>query len=139
VGRAELQRVIEEGLELDLGVAQHIGIRRAAGRVLAQELGEHAVLVLGGEVHGLEFDPDHVRGRGRVDQVLPRRAVLVIVVVLPVLHEETDDLMALLFQQMRRDRRIDAARHADDDTGTHARSTEGCACTMSSGKRRPVR
>ena len=43
---AQAQRVVEKGLELDLGVAQHVGIGRAAGLVLAQELGEHAVLVV---------------------------------------------------------------------------------------------
>jgi hypothetical protein len=47
---AQAHRVVEEGLELDLGVAQHVGVGRAAGLVFAQELGEHAVLVLGGEV-----------------------------------------------------------------------------------------
>ena len=57
----------------------------------------------------------HVGDRGGVDEVLARRAVLVVVVVLPVLHEEADDLVALLLQQPRGDRRVDAARHADDD------------------------
>jgi hypothetical protein len=47
---AQLHGVVEEGLELDLGVAQHVRVRRAAGLVLAQELGEHAVLVFGGKL-----------------------------------------------------------------------------------------
>ena len=87
----QAHRVVEERLELDLGVAQHIGVRRAAGSVLTQEFGEHAVLVFGGEIHRLELDADDIgRGRG-VDQVLAGRAVLVGIVVLPVLHEEADD------------------------------------------------
>jgi hypothetical protein len=106
---AEAHRMVEERLELDLGVAQHVRVGRAARRVLAQELGEHPVLVLGGEVHRLELDADHVRRGGRVDQVLPGRAVLVVVIVLPVLHEQADHLVAGALEQQRGDRRIDAA------------------------------
>ena len=43
----------------------------------------------------LELDADDVGRRGGVDQVLARRAVLVVVVVLPVLHEQADDVVAL--------------------------------------------
>jgi hypothetical protein len=67
---AQAHRVVEEGLELDLGVAQHVGVGRAAGLVLAQELGEHAVLVVGGEVDVLDLDADHVGHAGGVDEVL---------------------------------------------------------------------
>jgi hypothetical protein len=59
-----------KGLELDLGVAQHVGVGRAAGLVLAQELGEHAVLVVGREVDVLDLDADHVGHRGGVQEVL---------------------------------------------------------------------
>jgi hypothetical protein len=66
---AQAHGVVEEGLELDLGVAQHVGVGRAAGLVFAQELGEHAVLVLGGEVDVLDLDADHVGHAGGVDEV----------------------------------------------------------------------
>ncbi len=112
---AEPHRVVEEGLELDLGVAQHVGIGRAPGLVLAQELGEDAVLVLGGEIDVLDLDADHVGDAGRVEEVLARRAVLVVVVLLPVLHEDADHLVAGALQQPRGDGRIDAAGEADDD------------------------
>ena len=112
---AEPDRVIEKRLELDLSVAQHVRIRRAAGGVLAQEFSEHAVLVFGREVDGFEWNANHIGRCSGVDQVLPRRAILVIVVVLPILHEEADDVVALLRQQPGGDRRIDTARHADDD------------------------
>ena len=112
---AEPHRVVEEGLELDLGVAQHVGIGRAAGAVFAQELGEDPVLVLGGEVDVLDLDAEHVGDARRVEEVLARRAVRVVVVLFPVLHEEADDLVARLLQQPRGHRRIDAAREADDD------------------------
>jgi hypothetical protein len=109
---AERHRVIEEGLELDLGVAQHVRVRRAAGRVLAQEFGEHAVLVFGREVHGFDVDADQIGHRHDVDPVLARRAVFAVVVVFPVLHEQADHVVSLFLQQPRGHRRIDAARHA---------------------------
>jgi hypothetical protein len=112
---AEAHGVVEERLELDLGVAQHIGIRRAAGGVLAQEVGEDALLVLGGEVDGLEVDADDVRGRRRIDKVLPGRAVLVVVIVFPVLHEQARHLVAGALEEQRGDGRIHAARHPDHD------------------------
>ena len=93
--RAQAHGVVEERLELDLGIAQHVGIGSASRRVFAQELGEHPVFVFGREIDRLELDADHVRRRGGVDQVLARRAVLVGVVVLPVLHEKADHVVAL--------------------------------------------
>jgi hypothetical protein len=44
---AQRHGVVEEGLELDFGIAQHVRVRRAASLVFAQEVGEHAVLVFG--------------------------------------------------------------------------------------------
>ena len=57
-------RVVEKRAELDLAVAEDVGIRRAAGLVFAQEMGEYALAVLGREVDGLELDAEHV-GYGR--------------------------------------------------------------------------
>ena len=94
--RAQPHRVVEEGLELDLGVAQHVGVGRAAGLVFAQELGEDAVLVLGREVDMLDLDADHVGHGGGVHEVLVGRAVFAVVVVFPVLHEDADHVVALL-------------------------------------------
>jgi len=112
---AQRDRVIEEGAELDFAIAQHVGVGRATGGVIVEEMGEHALAILGGEIHRFELDADDV-GHGRcIDEILARRAVFVGVVVLPVLHEETDDVIPLRFQQPRSDRRVDATGHADDD------------------------
>ncbi len=108
------QRMVEKGLELDLGVAEHVGIGRAPRLVLGQEVREHAFLVLGGEVHRLDLDAEALGDGHGIHEVLPRRAVLVGVVVLPVLHEEADDLEALFLEQPGGHRRVDPARHADD-------------------------
>jgi hypothetical protein len=82
---------------------------------LRQEGAEHALAVLGGEVHRFDLDADQLGHRHRVDQVLARGAVLVGVVVLPVLHEQAEHLEALFLEQPGRDRGVDPARHADDD------------------------
>ena len=47
---AECQCVVEKRLELDLAIAQYIGIGRAAGAILSQKVLEHAIPVLGSEV-----------------------------------------------------------------------------------------
>ncbi len=89
--------------------------------MLAQELGEHAILVFGGEVDVLDLDVQHVGDAGGVEEVLARRAVLVVVIVFPVLHEDADDLVPLLLEQVGRHRRIDTAGQADHHTlRTHA-------------------
>ena len=67
---AKLERVIEEGLELDFRVAQHVGIGRAPRLVFRKEVAEYAVLVFGGKIHGFDVDADQVRNRNRIDQVL---------------------------------------------------------------------
>src|SRR5574340_499423 len=82
-------------------------------RSFAQEVAEHALLVFHGETHRLDRDADGIGDGHRVQQVLARRAVFVAVVVLPVLHEQADDIIALLLEQQRGDRGVHAAGHAD--------------------------
>ena len=96
---AQAHRMVQEGLELDLGIAQHVGVGRAAGLVLAQKGGEDAVLVVGGEIDMLDLDAEHVgHGRG-VDEIDVGRAVLAVVVIFPVLHEDADHLVAACFRR----------------------------------------
>jgi hypothetical protein len=109
---AQAHGVVQEGLELDLGVAQHVRVGRAVGLVLAQELGEDAVLVLGGEVDVLDLDADDLGHAGGVDEVLARRAELAVVVVFPVLHEDADHLVALLLEQPGADGGVHPAAEA---------------------------
>ena len=45
---AQAHGVVQKGLELDFGVAQHVRVGRAAGLIFAQKLGKHAVFVVGG-------------------------------------------------------------------------------------------
>ncbi|MNL71507.1 hypothetical protein D3C87_1966670 [compost metagenome] len=70
--RAQRHGMVEEGLELDLGIAQHVGVGRAPGGVFAQEVGKDPVLVLGGKVDRLHVDADQVGHRDHVQPVLAR-------------------------------------------------------------------
>ncbi len=113
--RPHRHRMVEERAELDFRVAEDVGVGRAAGRILAQEVGEDALLVLLREVDGLDLDADHVRHGGRVEEVLTGRTVFAVVVILPVLHEEAGHVVALFLQEPRAHRRVDASGEADHD------------------------
>ncbi len=111
--------VVQECLELDLGVAQHVRVGRPSGGVFAQELGKHAFLVFRGKVDRLEFDAEHVRDGSRVDPVLAGgtvfAAAVLAIVILPVLHEQAGDGIALLLEQVCGDGGVDPPGEADDD------------------------
>jgi len=46
----------------------------------------------------LDFDAQHIGDGGGIDEVDVGGAVFAVVVIFPVLHEDADHLMALLFQ-----------------------------------------
>ena len=112
---AQHQRVLEEGLELDLPVAEDVGVGRAPRPVLLEEVLEHVVPVLGGEVGAVQLDAESVGHRLGIGQVFLRRAVLGAVVLFPVLHEQAFHGVALLLEEQRGDGGVDTAGHADDD------------------------
>ena len=116
---AEPPRVVEAHAELDLAIAEHVGVRRAAGAILLEEVREHALAVFAGEAHLVQRNAQLLADAARVLEVLGGRAVAVLVFV-PVAHEEPLHVVALLLQQQRGDGRVDAAGHADDDgSGGH--------------------
>jgi hypothetical protein len=110
--------MVQEGPELDFGVAQDVRIGRPTAAVLIQKIAEHPVLVLGGEVDLVQRDAQCFAHRPCVVQILGGGAVASIEGFLPVLHEHAMHVVALLDQQQGGDRGIHAARQADDDTGS---------------------
>ena len=67
--RTEAVHVVEAHAELDLAVAQHVGIRRAARRVLAQKLPEDALAILGGEADAMQRDVERIAHPPRILEV----------------------------------------------------------------------
>ena len=113
---AEPSRIVEAHAELDLAIAQHIGIRCAAGAILLEKIAEDALAILAGEAHLVQADAELLADRARVLVILGGGAVAVFVLV-PVAHEQALHLVALLLQEPGGDGGIHAAGHADDDEG----------------------
>src|SRR5690606_24835143 len=111
VARAQFARGVEEVAELDLAVAQHVRVGRAAGGVFGHEVLEHAAPVFGGEVAEVDRDAEPATDRDRVPAVLFGPA-LAAAVVRPVLHEQAGDRVPGVAQQQGGDRGVDAAGHA---------------------------
>ncbi len=88
----ERARVFEERLELDLAVAQHVGIRRAPGAIFGEEVFEDAIPVLAGEVARVERDAELAADAHRIGAVAVGLAFAEAVVLLPVLHEQAGDV-----------------------------------------------
>src|SRR5688500_545775 len=66
----ESGRVVEADAELDLPVAQHIGVRRAAGAVLGEEIVEHPRAVRFREAHAMQRDVEFSGGGACVLEIL---------------------------------------------------------------------
>ncbi len=128
---AELARGVEQVVELDRHVAVDAGHRRLARDVALGEAVDHRLLEAALVVEHVMRNADPVGDRARVVDVLAgaagalavgRRAVVV------ELQRDADHVVALGLEQRRRHRRIDAARHRDDDAGVLRPAVEGRGC-----------
>ncbi len=140
----QAQGVVEERLELDLAVAKDVRVGRAASLVFFQEVFEHIVPVLGREIGGMQLDTQPVTHGLRIGQVFLGGAVFGAVVLVPVLHEQAFNLIALFQQQGRRDGGVNAAGHADDNAnfgvgrgglGRHVSESDPVSSAVCSGSR----
>jgi hypothetical protein len=117
--RAEPLRIVQAQPELDLAIAQHVGIRSTAGTILRQEMSKHLFAVLIGKIHAVQDDAQLGGDAACVLVVLGGGAVSV--VLFPVAHEQALHVVAGIAQQQRRDRGVDAAGQANDDALAGAR------------------
>jgi hypothetical protein len=83
--------------ELDLAIAQHIGVRCAASAMLGEEVREHLTAILGREIHLVQGDAEFATHGAGVLEILCGGAVGVILV--PIRHEQAFDLVTLLTQR----------------------------------------
>ena len=67
--RTQRQCVVEKGAELDLGIAQHVGIRRPARLIFTEKFAEHALLVFGGEIHHFQTDANDIGSSDGIDKM----------------------------------------------------------------------
>ena len=115
----EVAGATEQGAELHVRVAVDARTRRPTVQVRIQEGLQDAGIELALEVHDVERDvelggdpPGVVRGIERAAALLDL-GVRVGDIVQP--HPDAHDLVSGLVQERRRDRRVDAARHGDED------------------------
>ena len=107
----------EEGVELDLPVAEHVRVRSPAAGIFIEHVVHDPLPVFLREIDEIEGNadfPGHHLGHEAV--FLPLAvAVEGRVGFMPVLHEHGEDVVALLFEEQRRDARVHPAGQPDTD------------------------
>ena len=106
---------IQKSAELDLAVAQYVRVRRAARPVFRKKIRKHPVAVFLCKIDRIVRDADGVRDPPHIFVIRGRSANAVLGFLFPVFHEHAHHIIALLLEQVCRDRAVNAARHADDD------------------------
>ena len=127
---AQLESRIQKGVELDLAVAQHVGVRRAAAPVFGEHVVHHAAAVFVAQVDEMERDVEPFGGQLGEHLVVVPRAVAFERAggVVPVAHEQSHHVVALLLEQVSRDARIHASREAYYDPFHRCMSFCFCIC-----------
>ena len=105
--RAELVRAVNQSSELQILIAHHTRIRRAAGLVFIGEILDDVLLEFRRLVNEVIRDVELVADRARVGDGL-RAAAFVLgavhAILRPELQRDADDIVALLDQKRRRRR-----------------------------------
>ena len=94
---AKSHRMVQKCLEFNFRIAQNIRIGRPSSDVFFQKLCKNAVLVISSEVDVLNFNAQNVSNRHRVNKIFVGRTVGVVVVVLPIFHEQSVHFVPLFF------------------------------------------
>ena len=97
----EPPRGLQEGVEFDLAVAEHVRVGGAAPRVFVEHIVHHALPVLLAQVDEIEGDTDLSRDHFRHEALLFPFAVAVqgALGVVPVLHEHREHVVPLPLEQ----------------------------------------
>ena len=91
--RAQLHRKLQKRLELDLPVGQHVGIAGCPLALLAPRIGlEHALLI---GIDGVKRNADGLADCPARLRIGGRGAYAVFILLVPVLHEHADHVVAL--------------------------------------------
>ncbi len=119
--RAELIRAVNQPAELQILIAHHARIRRAAGLVFVGEILDDVLLefrrLVNQVIRNVELVADGARvGDGLRAAAFVLRAVHAI--LRPEFERDADDIVALLDQKRRRRRGINSSAHAADNALT---------------------
>ncbi|MNV42487.1 hypothetical protein D3C71_1341620 [compost metagenome] len=114
---AKLKGFVQELSELDLSVAHDVWIRRPAGLIFIEEIRKYFVEVFLLEINGIVRNINLLAYAANILCIAFGRTYSEFVGIVPIFHEDADDVIALLLEQKRRDGGIDPSGHADDDTG----------------------
>ena len=117
--RADFERALEEPAEFHIAVAGDAGVRRAAMRVLGEEVVDDFFAEEVFEIHDVVRDAEDVADAPRIVDGGKRAAAAVIFGEVAALvrepHRDADDVIALLQKERGREGTVHAAAHADDD------------------------
>ena len=137
--RAKLVRAVNQPAKLQILIAHHARIRRAAGLVFVGEVLDDVLLEFRRLVNQVIRNVELVADGARVGDGL-RAAAFVLgavhAILRPELERDADDLVALLQQQRRRGGGVHSPAHAADDALTLLRIHRGtlynarAACKM---------
>ena len=95
---AQRERVFLERPEFDLAVAKNVGIGRSAALILLQEIRKHPFAVFFRKIDRIIRNADQIAHAPHVLVILLGGAAAVFVVLFPVDHKKSDDVVALLLQ-----------------------------------------
>ena len=115
--RTQLIRAVNQSAELQILIAHHARVRRAAGLVFVGEILDDVLLEFRRFVNEVIRDVELVADGARVGDGLWAAAFVlgaVHAILRPELERDADDLVALLDQKRRRRRGINSSAHAAD-------------------------
>ncbi len=104
--RAAFNREIQKRLKLYLPVAEYIGVWRPPPLVFIQEIRKNPVPVLLGKIRRIKGYPYRLADASYIFVILLGCAYALIVLFLPVLHENAYHLMPLLLKEFCHARRF---------------------------------
>src|SRR5690606_22263558 len=96
---AQIHGLIQELPEFDLAVAHHIRIWRAAALIFFEKIGKYFIIVFLLEIDGIVRDIDLLTDAPYVLGVLLRRTAAELIGIIPVFHENADNIISLLLEQ----------------------------------------
>src|SRR5579875_291447 len=97
--RAKLQSTVEQFFKFNLLVTKHIWIWRASACIFLQEILKHFVHVFFLEVYAVIRNANLFANSRYIFKILSCRAVSKLICVVPILHEDADDIVTLFLKK----------------------------------------